>query len=213
MNLTLTVFRRLSLYLYYLKQLPQEVTRISATTIANELGLGEVLVRKELRHASGSAGRPKTGYVVAELIRTLENFLGYNTLYRAIVVGAGELGRALMKQEGFSDFGLYIAAGFDTDPAVIGTQAAGRPILSLEKLEEFCEQQPAELGIITVPKSAAQEVCDRLVACGIRSIWSFAPMPLNVPQGVKVHYENLSASLALLTNHLRETEKVPDRRK
>lgn len=207
MNMTLTVFRRLSLYLYYLKQLPKEVTRISATTIANDLGLGEVLVRKELSHASGAAGRPKTGYVVSTLICALENFLGYNTLYRAIVVGAGELGHALMKQEGFSDFGLYIAAGFDTNDSVIGTQAAGRPILSLADLERFCEQQPVELGIITVPKNAAQDVCDRLVACGIRSIWSFAPTPLKVPEGVKVHYENLSASLALLTNHLRETEE------
>ena len=207
MNMTLTVFRRLSMYLYYLKQLPKEVTRISATAIANDLGYGEVLVRKELSHASGSAGRPKTGYIVSNLICALENFLGYNTLYRAIVVGAGELGHALMKQEGFSDFGLYIAAGFDTNESVIGTQAAGRPILALAELENFCEQQPVELGIITVPKNAAQEVCDRLVACGIRSIWSFAPTPLKVPDGVKIHYENLSASLALLTNHLRETEK------
>ncbi len=207
MNMTLTVFRRLSMYLYYLKQLPKGVTRISATTIAHELGMGEVLVRKELSYASGAVGRPKTGYVVSTLICALENFLGYNTLYRAIVVGAGELGHALMKQEGFSDFGLYIAAGFDTNQAVIGTQAAGRPILSLDDLERFCAQQPVELGIITVPKQAAQEVCDRLVNCGIRSIWNFAPIPLKVPEDVKVHYENLSASLALLTNHLRETEK------
>lgn len=206
MNLTLTVFRRLSLYLHYLKQLPPDVTRISATTIANALGLGEVLVRKELSQASGAAGRPKTGYVVSTLIRELENFLGYNNLCRAVVIGAGKLGRALMGYEGFSDYGLYISAAFDTDAQVIGTQESGRPILALEDLEQFCKQQPVEIGIITVPKGAAQEVCDRLVACGFRSIWCFAPAALNVPEGVKVHYENMAASLALLTDHLRKSE-------
>lgn len=206
MNMTLTVFRRLSLYLHYLKQLPPDVTRISATTIANELGLGEVLVRKELSQASGAVGRPKTGYVVSTLIRALENFLGYNDLCCAVVVGAGKLGRALMGYEGFADYGLYIAAGFDTDEAVIGTQESGRPILALEDLEKFCEQQTAEIGIITVPKAEAQAVCDRLVACGFRSIWSFAPVALSVPEGVKVHYENMAASLALLTDHLRRAE-------
>lgn len=207
MNLTLTVFRRLSLYLQYLKHLPPEVTRISATTIASDLGLGEVLVRKELSHASSAAGRPKTGYVVSTLIRALENFLGYNNLSRGIVVGAGKLGCALMGSEEFPDHGLYIAAAFDVDESLIGQQVAGRPILSMDDLERFCENQPAGLAILTVPKEVAQSACDRLVACGVRSIWSFAPVTLNVPEGVIVHYENLAASLALLTHHLRENDE------
>lgn len=208
MNLTLTVFRRLSLYLHYLKQLPPEVTRISATIIARDLGLGEVLVRKELSFASSAAGRPKTGYVVSTLIRALENFLGYNQLSRAIVVGAGKLGSALMSYEDAADYGLYVAAGFDTNESLIGTQIAGRPVLAMEDLEQFCRQQPADIAIIAVPKSEAQATCDRLVACGFRSIWSFVPVALRVPEGVLLHYENMSASIALLTHHLCATEQA-----
>jgi redox-sensing transcriptional repressor len=201
MNLTLTVFRRLSLYLQYLKQLPPEVTRISATTIANELGLGEVLVRKELSHASAAAGRPKTGYAVATLIHALENFLGYNQLSRAVIIGAGKMGRALLAAEDFAENGMYIAAAFDTNKALIGNNG----ILPMENLEEFCNQAPVDVAIITVPKESAQEVCDRVVACGIRSVWCFAPVALTVPDGVLVHYENLAASMALLTHHLRNS--------
>ncbi|MBQ8893604.1 MAG: redox-sensing transcriptional repressor Rex [Clostridia bacterium] len=207
MNLTLTVFRRLSLYLHYLKQLPPEVTRISATTVANELGLGEVLVRKELSFASGAVGRPKTGYVVATLIHALENFLGYHNHCRAIVVGANSLGRALMNYDEFSDYGLYVTAAFDDRESVIGQFEAGHPVLSLDDLEQFCRQQPTDLAILNVPKGDAQAVCDRLVACGLRAIWSFVPIALKVPEGVKVHYENMAASLALLTHHLRSAEE------
>ena len=206
MNLTLTVFRRLSLYLQYLKQLPPEVTRISATIIAKDLGLGEVLVRKELSHASRASGRPKTGYVVSTLIRELENFLDYNRLYRAVVIGIGGFGRALIGHADFADTGLYIAAGFDIDESIIGTQIEGKPILSMSDLPVFCEQHPVDIGIIAVPKQAAQQACDSLAACGVRSIWSFAPAALKAPEGVAVHYENLQASLALLTHHLRTTE-------
>ncbi|PWM43187.1 MAG: redox-sensing transcriptional repressor Rex [Clostridiales bacterium] len=203
MNLTLTVFRRLSLYLHYLKQLPPEVTRISATTIASDLGLGEVLVRKELSQASAAAGRPKTGYVVASLIHALENFLGYNQLCRAVVAGAGKLGRALMGYDGFTDYGLYIAAAFDINEEIIGTQEAGRPILSMEDLPVFCRQQTVDIGIITVPGIAAQSVCDRLCENGVRAIWCFAPAALSAPEGVLIQYENMAASLAMLSSHLK----------
>ncbi len=207
MNLTLTVFRRLSLYLHYLKQLPPEVSRISATVIASELGLGEVLVRKELSQASGAAGRPKTGYAVAPLIDALENFLGYNQRCKAVVVGAGKLGRALMGYEGFADYGLHIAAAFDMDEKVIGTQEAGRPILSMEDLPAFCRQQTVEIGIITVPGTSAQEVCDRLCENGVRAIWCFAPAALSAKPGILVQYENMAASLAMLSSHLKHVSE------
>ncbi|MBQ6824801.1 MAG: redox-sensing transcriptional repressor Rex [Clostridia bacterium] len=207
MNLTLTVYRRLSLYLQYLKQLPPEVTRISATAIAKDLGLGEVLVRKELSFASSAAGRPKTGYVVKTLIHALEDFLGYNDFCRAIVVGSGKLGRAFMSSNDFSDFGFYISAGFDVDEKRIGTAEGGHPILPMEQLESYCENYPTRFAILTVPKEAAQAVCDRLVAAGIRAIWSFAPTTLNVPENVLVHYENFSSAIALLTHHLRTLEE------
>lgn len=202
MNLTLTVFRRLSLYLHFLRQLPPEVTRISATTIAAELGLGEVMVRKELSQISAAAGRPKVGYEVSALIKALENFMGYGKLRRAVVIGAGKLGRALMGYEGFTQYGLHIAAAFDINENVIGVQESGRPILSMEDLPEFCRQQQVEIGIITVPATQAQLVCNRLCENGVRAIWCFAPAALSVPEGVSVQYENMAASLAMLSKHL-----------
>lgn len=202
MNLTLTVFRRLSLYLHFLRQLPKEVVWISATTIASELGLGEVLVRKELSQVSPAAGRPKLGYEVSGLIKALEKTLGYGKIRRAVVIGAGKLGRALMGYEGFTQYGLHIAAAFDINESVIGIQEAGRPILAMEDLPEFCCQQQIEIGIITVPAAQAQLVCNRLCENGVRAIWSFAPAALSVPEGVTVQYENMAASLAMLSKHL-----------
>lgn len=202
MNLTLTVFRRLSLYLHYLKQLPSHVTRISATTLAAELELGEVMVRKELNRVSPTAGRPKVGYEVAELIRSLESCLGYGQLRKAVVVGAGKLGCALMGYEGFTQYGLHIAAAFDINEGIVGNREGGRPVLSMEDLPEFCRQQQIEIGIITVPAAQAQLVCNRLCENGVRAIWCFAPAALNVPKGVTVQYENMAASLAMLSKNL-----------
>lgn len=207
MNLTMTVFRRLSLYLHYLKQLPPNVKTISATSIAADLGLGEVLVRKELCFASDFAGRPKTGYMVPQLIDALERFLDYRTPRCAVVVGAGRLGRALMGPGVFADYGLYVAAAFDLNEQIVGTQESGRPILSMEDLPVFCQQQPVEIGIITVPAQQAQQVCDQLCASGVRAIWSFAPAALQVPEGVLVQYEDMAASLAMMACHLRTVEE------
>lgn len=207
MNLTMTVFRRLSLYLQYLKQLPPEVTTVSATTIAADLGLGEVLVRKELCYASDFAGRPKTGYVVSQLIDALERFLGFRASRCGVVIGAGKLGRALMNAGAFSDCGLHIAAAFDINEQLIGVQESGKPILSMEDLPIFCRQQPVEIGIIAVPAPAAQQVCDQLCANGIRAIWSFAPAVLKVPEDVFVQYEDMAATFALLVRRLETADE------
>ena len=151
MNLTLTVFRRLSLYLQFLKQLPPDVTRISATAVAQELGLGEVLVRKELSQASGAVGKPKTGYDVPTLIDALEGFLGYHTMSRAVVVGAGGLGRSLMKNADLPNFGFHITAGFDINPEVVGRLVGGHPVLPVSELREYCKNHEIRIAILTAP--------------------------------------------------------------
>ena len=104
---------RIPSYLKYLKSLPQDVRTISATSLAKGLGLGEVQVRKDLSAVSG-AGRPKIGYYTAELIASLEVFLGCGDQSGAIIIGAGKLGRALLDYQGFSEYGLEILAAFDT---------------------------------------------------------------------------------------------------
>ncbi len=196
--------QRLPAFLHYLKSRPEGPSRyISATAIAEALGLNDVVVRKDLASVS-SSGRPKVGYVREELIGELERFLGYDNTQDAILVGAGKLGKALLSYDVFPQYGLNILAGFDTDPRVAGTEAGGKKILPMEKLESLCRRMGVRIGIITVPGEQAQGVCDRLIASGVLAVWNFANVHLSVPQGVLVQNENMAVSLAILSNHLKE---------
>ena len=192
---------RLPGYLNCLRNLPpDEVLYISATAIAKKLDLGEVQVRKDLACVSGE-GKPKLGYVTAELIQKLEDCLGYNKLTPAVLVGAGRLGKALLQYDEFEHYGVKISAAFDTDKNVIGTVSKTQ-ILPMEQFEDFCKANEIRLGIITVDKSSAQEVCNRMVESGINAIWNFAPYKLVVPENVLLKNENLALSLAHLNNQL-----------
>ena len=196
-----SVLKRLPTYLSYLKSIPEsEKPYISATALANALGMGEVQVRKDLAIVS-DGGRPKIGYPREMLIEDIEQFLGYDNTTDAILVGAGKLGQALMCYRGFDEYGLNILAGFDRNPGSKQTDN-GKPIYHLDQLETFCRDHKVLMGIITVPQEAAQSVCDRMIACGIKAIWTFAPCHLDVPEGVMVHNENMATSLALLSVHL-----------
>ena len=196
---------RLPMYLSYLKSIPtKEVTNISAASIAEALNLHPVQVRKHLALIS-EGGKPKTGYVAENLLRDLEKFLGYNNVNCAVIVGVGHLGQALMSYEGFSQYGLKIVATFDVKDTLIDKEIHGKKVFSIDKIPYLCPRLCANIGIITVPAEAAQSVCDKLVEAGIRAIWNFAPVILNVPEGILVQNENMAASLAVLSNHLSET--------
>jgi redox-sensing transcriptional repressor len=189
---------RLPTYLEYLKHLdPKENENISATIIAKALGLGEVQVRKDLSAVSG-AGRPKLGYKTSGLIKKLEEVLGQNSVCKAVIIGAGKLGSALLEYNGFSNYGLEISAAFDLNEEICGEKESGKVILPLDRLEEYCESEGIKIGVITVPSSAAQSICDRLVSSGVTAVWNFAPCQLTVPDGITLQQENLALSLAHL---------------
>lgn len=193
--------QRLPLYLNYLKTLPlSHSANVSATTISNGLGLHQVQVRKDLA-AVTSGGRPKTGYIISNLIAEIEQFLGYNNVDRVVIVGAGRLGTALMTYDSFKDYGIEIVAAFEVNEELIGTSHGGKKILALDKLKNLCARMKVSIGIIAVPKEAAQSVCEKMIDSGIRAIWNFAPVHLNVPDNVLVQNQNMSASLALLSKH------------
>lgn len=196
--------QRLPSYLSFLRSLgPENGKFISATGIAEALGLNDVVVRKDLASVS-SLGRPKVGYNRAELTKELERFLGYDNSQDAILVGAGRLGQALLGYGGFPQYGLNILAGFDRDPKVCGQQVAGKRIFPVDKLPDFCRRLGVHIGIVTVPGEYAQEVCDQLIDSGILAVWNFANAHLTVPEGILVQNENMAVSLALLSNHLKE---------
>ena len=196
-----SVLKRLPGYLAYLKSMPEDApTHISATALANALGMGEVQVRKDLAMVS-DGGRPKIGYLREGLIDDIEQFLGYDNTTDAVLIGAGKLGQALMAYSGFEEYGLNILAAFDARPKMEKTEE-GKPVYNISKLAHFCRTHKVLMGIITVPAEAAQEVADQLIAGGIKAIWTFAPTMLEVPQGILVQYENMATSLALLSVHL-----------
>ena len=131
----------------------------------------------------------------------ISQFLGYDNSTDAILVGAGKLGQALLGYVGFEAYGLNVLAAFDAKPQAASTDE-GKPILSMDKLESFCKANQVLMGIITVPARYAQEVCDQLIACGIKAIWNFAPIHLDVPANILVQNENMATSLAVLSMHL-----------
>ena len=195
------VLKRLPGYLAYLKSLQdQDHPYISATALANALGMGEVQVRKDLASVS-DGGRPKIGYLRESLIEDIEQFLGYDNTTDAVLIGAGRLGQALMGYRGFEEYGLNVLAAFDTNPTCDHTED-GKPILHMDQLEQFCRAHKVLMGIITVPDCHAQEVCDKLISCGIKAIWNFAPIHLEVPSNILVQSENMAPSLAVLSMHL-----------
>lgn len=196
-----SVLKRLPGYVTYLRSLPQDGTPyISATALANALGMGEVQVRKDLAMVS-DGGRPKIGYLRESLIEDIEQFLGYDNTTDAVLIGAGKLGQALLGYSGFDAYGLNILAAFDVNPTA-STTDDGRPIYHISQLEGFCRANKVLMGIITVPTDHAQSVCDQLIACGIKAVWNFAPTHLEVPDHILVQNENMATSLAVLSMHL-----------
>lgn len=196
-----SVLKRLPVYLSYLKRIPDPVPEnISATTLASALGMGEVQVRKDLAIVS-NGGRPKIGYCRESLIDDIEQFLGYDNTTVAVLIGAGKLGQALMGYSGFEEYGLDIMAAFDLRPSIERTEE-GKPVYPMTELDRFCRLHKVLMGIITVPAKGAQEAADRLIAVGVKAIWNFAPVHLDVPEGILVQNENMATSLAVLSVHL-----------
>ena len=197
------VLKRLPGYLSYLKGL--DMQNISATYIASALNMGEVQVRKDLATVS-DGGRPKIGYLRESLMEDISQFLGYDNTTDAILVGAGKLGQALLGYSGFDAYGLNILAAFDVAPVTDKTEN-GKPIMSMDKLESYCRSNKIRMGIIAVPASCAQDVCNRLIDSGIKAIWNFAPTHLEVPDHILVQNENMATSLAVLSMHLQAQMK------
>ena len=190
------LLKRLPVYLNYLKNLPEDSSNVSATAMAKALALGDVQVRKDLAKVSAT-GRRRTGRNRHQLMQDIEAYLNFAEETGTIVVGAGKLGRALLDYVGFEETGFNVMAGFDMEPS-IDISEGGKPIYPVNRLEHFCRHYDVHIGVIAVPAESAQEVCDSLIACGVRAIWNFAPVHLQVPEYVIVQSENLAVSLTSL---------------
>lgn len=189
---------RLPAYLRYLKgEAGKGVEYVSSAAIAKDMGLSAVGVRKDLALVSSRPGKPRFGFEVRLLIEDIEKFLGYHRWTNAVIVGAGGLGRAILRYEGFENYGIHVIAAFDNSSAKVGA-VGGKPVYPMERLGDVVKRSDVKVCILTVPRSAAQEACDQAVGAGINAILSFAPVHLLVPEGVTVKYEDLAVSLAEL---------------
>jgi redox-sensing transcriptional repressor len=191
--------RRLPSYLHIIRQAQRSGEYyISGTVIANELNLEPIQVRKDLA-ITGIVGKPKKGYPVEALVAAIEHYLGWDDVHEAVLVGAGNLGSALMGYQEFQLHGLHFVAAFDTDPTKIGNHVHGVPILSMDTIEQGVKSLKAEIAVLTVPSPMAQATAERLVAAGITSIWNFTNTKLKVPDEILVQREDLSSGYALLS--------------
>jgi redox-sensing transcriptional repressor len=177
---------RLSLYLRCLEGWHRDgIGKVSSRQLAEALGISDAQVRRDLT-VLGSLGQPGVGYTTTSLITAIRQAMGIDRNWVAVLVGAGNLGRALLHYRGFGQKGFEIAALFDADPAKIGTDIDDLTVLGLQEMAETVKRSNAELGILTVPGTAAQTVAETLVEAGIRGILNFAPVVLRLPNSVRV---------------------------
>ena len=199
---------QLQRYPIYLKLfrglLEQGETTVSSPQIAKELGYSEEQIRKDLQAVSVEPGRPKKGRDLLQLVDTLESFLGYREDTKAVLIGVGHLGEALMNYPNFKGMGLSIVAAFDNDKEKIGSRVGDITILDSRNVKEEFPKLNAQIAIVCVPASFAQEVTDVVLDAGAKGIWNFAPTHLNTPRGVVVENVNLASSLAVLMHRLNE---------
>lgn len=192
---------RLPVYLRALYALAERgVTTVASDELARSAGVNSAKLRKDLSHL-GSYGIRGVGYDVEYLVYQVSRALGLTQRWPVVIIGAGNLGRALANYGGFVTRGFRVEAVLESDPALVGGMLGGVAIRHVSELESVVAEHGIAIGVIAVPAGAAQAMCDRLVAAGVTSILNFAPLVLNVPDGVDVRKVDLSIELQILAFH------------
>ena len=193
---------RLPLYFRTLRQAQEEgVEIISSEELGRRIGVTPEQIRKDLA-SFGEFGKKGVGYYVRELIRHIGEILGLHRNWNIAIVGVGHLGWALANYRNFASLGFNLVAIFDVDPAKVGQKVNGVQVYHLQALEAVVKEKGVQIGVITVPAEQAQDVANRLVAAGVRGIWNFAPIKVNVPPSVRIVSEDLSVGLSSLSYYL-----------
>lgn len=202
-NISVQTIRRLPQYLrifYKLHGYGRDL--VSSTVLSKQTHLLPIVVKKDLQ-AVGAPSKLRAGFKVAGCIEVIEQFLGWNNLNKAFLIGVGHLGEALLGFTGFKNHGLEIVCAFDTAPDKVGQTIHGVPVYHTAQIATIIMQENLKIAILTVPAYSAQGIADTLVAAGIKAIWNFAPIRLQVPEGVIVQQEDISSGLAELCAKLK----------
>ena len=197
-NVSMAVIKRMPKYYRYLGELVKnDVDRISSKELGEKIGFTASQIRQDLNNF-GDFGQQGYGYNVKELHNQIGTILGVGKEYNAVLIGAGNIGQAIANYSRFTDIGLGITAIFDANPKLVGMRIRDVEIKDIDELKEYLEENNIDMGILCVPRINAQRVCDVLVNGGVKGIWNFAPIDLNVPGTVKVENVHLSESLLTL---------------
>jgi len=192
---------RLPVYLRALYGLAERgISTVASEELAAAAGVNSAKLRKDLSHL-GSYGIRGVGYDVDYLVYQVSRTLGLTQDWPVVIVGAGNLGRALANYGGFVSRGFTISAMLDCDTAIVGSRIARLTIRHVDELEAVVARHKVAIGVIATPAGSAQAVCDRLVSAGVTSILNFAPLVLSVPEGVDVRKVDLSIELQILAFH------------
>jgi redox-sensing transcriptional repressor len=187
--------------LYYralLETAEHQVATISSERLAELAGVNAAKVRKDLSYL-GSYGTRGVGYEVEYLLHEISRELGLTRDWPVVIVGIGNLGRALANYRGFGARGFRVMALVDTDPEIVGQVVAGQKVEPISNLQRIVKDRQVTIGILATPAAVAQEVADALVAAGVRSILNFAPAVLTVPDGVSMRKVDLAIELQILS--------------
>lgn len=199
------VIRRLPRYYRHLWELEEAgVVRISSNALGRSMGLTASQIRQDLS-CFGEFGQQGYGYNVEKLRGEVADILGMGRGHAAVILGAGNLGRALMENFRFDRSGFELAAAFDVDPAVVGRVLSGVPVYHSDALERYLTEYPVSVGVLTVPRDAAQPIADRLVAGGVKGIWNFTNTELRCTRpGVMIEDVHFADSLLTLSYMISE---------
>ncbi len=201
------VIHRLPKYYRYLSELEAAgIERVSSSRMSSEMNLNASQIRRDL-NCFGGFGQQGYGYQVCRLKLEIMKILGIGSSYKAVIVGAGNIGQALLKYRHFANEGYHIIGVFDSDEQAVGREVGGLIIRPMNELSVFLEKNAVDIGIIAVPKQYAQKTADELVSLGVKGIWNFAPVDVQVRRGVSVENVHLSDSLYILSYHMRDNSE------
>ncbi len=207
-NVPTAVIKRLPRYHRYLGDLLREGRlRISSAELSRLMDVTASQIRQDL-NCFGGFGQQGYGYNIKYLYNKICELLGVTEGFRAVIVGAGNLGKALTTTHMFERRGVQRIALFDVNPELVGKQLYGLPVYHVDELSEFCKRESVDIGVLTVPKEVASDVVTRLVDGGVRGIWNFANMELTSPSpDVFVENIHLGDSLMKLCYEIKQTKK------
>lgn len=200
--------KRLPRYFRYLRELRQSnIFRISSLELSKMMGVTASQIRQDL-NCFGGFGQQGYGYNVDYLYRNISDILGVTRSYNAIIIGAGNLGRALSQSPIFEKRGVNLTAIFDSSASVIGSSAGSFTILDIKTLEDYCSRNKVDIAVLTVPRDVAKATADRLKSVGIRGIWNFTNVELELDSDMMAESVHMGDSLMTLTYRIAQREQT-----